>query len=232
MERFFVIVGRINSVLLLAVLLCAAGGLLYMGISALERSERRDAAVDVVADTPGPVKPLVLNLGREEGIEGADVTIIHLASGAGGREAYASKVGPSQQTRNLLFIAGPEKRAHWLFKDNKGLVLGVHQLKDEGATASNSPTRVVLIESVAKDSNGDGSLSEADSGTLGLTKPDGTGYRSILEGAEGVVLRSVDREQRVSIVYMRGKVLRHALFAPGDFAPVSDKVVVEVPGAL
>jgi hypothetical protein len=232
MDRFFTIVGRINSVLLLAVLVCAAGTLLYMGVASMARAERRDEAVDVVADTPGPVKPLVLNLGREEAIDGADVTIIHLTSGAGGREAYASKVGPTQQTRNVLFIAGPEKRAHWLFKDNKGLVLGVHQLKEDGDTASNAPTRAVLIESVAKDSNGDGSLSEADSGTLALARPDGTGYRSVLEGAETVVSRSVDREQRVSIVYMRGKVLRHALFAPGDFAPVADRVVMEVPGTL
>ncbi len=227
MDRFFVVVARINSVLFLLVLLGAAAGL-ALAIWQAQRWNGR-GAVEVTKEGAAK-KRVVLRFGQPERITGTNAQMLKLNSDAGSAE-YSS--GKGSDTRNILFLTDAEKQGRWLFKDHRGLVLDTAQVREETLPDQKAfPARAVYVEYVAIDTNGDGELSHGDSVTVGFAKPDGTGFVAVLQGIKNVLSHDVAGAGDVSVVYQKDKALRRAKFSVADFQLVSDEEIASLPEVL
>jgi hypothetical protein len=227
MERLFVIVGKINSILLLLVLLGAAGSIAWM---TLESSQwRRRGAVEVAETDSGTKKPILLNFGRVENITGADTQMMRLTTQE--KSAKFSSGDYGSETRNVLFLNGSEKVARWLFKDHKNLVLVSAQLHEE-SLSKELPTKALYFEYVSEDTNKDGSLSAKDHSNIALTKANGTDFVEVLHDVSRIFSYGMLDQQHLSIVYQKGTIVRHAKYSIPAMKLDSDQEIVNVPSTL
>lgn len=222
MDRFFVVVGRIISVLLLLVLL---GGIVGVAFLTLGTSQRERSPALVAETVPGTKAPVRLNLGSPEQIIGVDATMIELRS-EGSYSKIASGGSPGE-TRNLLFLTGADKKASWLFKNHQNLVLDVEQIQ-KVKSSSTHPALAVYVRYVPADTNGDGELSEQDNAVLALVKPDGTGFLPIAQGVSRVISYDMQDDDQLSLVYQRGMTLRHVGFSIKRFTIDFDKEILNM----
>lgn len=228
MERLFIIIGKINSILLLLVLIGAAGTIIWLNIESGQ--SRRRGQIEVPEAEAGGKKQILLNFEKVENITGGNAQMMRLTTQE--KSAKFSSGGYGNETRNVLFLTGTEKVARWLFKDHKNLILVTSQLQTNLGCSSESPTRALYFEFVTKDTNGDGSLSATDHSNIGLTKPDGTGFVEILHDVSRVLSYEMLDQKLLSIVYQKGAVVRHAKIEVGTLKLETDQDVVNVPNDL
>ncbi len=227
MERFFVVVGRINSVLLLLVLLGVGAAFSFMMVQqALDRDPPERVAL-VAEKTAGAKAPVLLNLAQSEQIIGTDAAMILLKS-----EGHYSKVAPGQpsEIRNILFLRGREKNTSWLFKNHQSLILAAEQVQKFKSTEH--PALALYVQFVANDSNGDGRLSAEDDSSIGLAKPDGSGFLPVVQGVSHVISYDMYDDDQLSLVYLRGTTIRHAKFSLARFKIDADKEILTVAATL
>lgn len=129
MERFFLLVNRLNSLLLLLVLLGAAVAIAWM--SAENSHWRRRGAIEVAATEPATGNSVLMAFERAEVITGSQTLMLRLTSSH--KSAGFSSGGGGSETRNVLFLAGADKAPHWLFADQRHLVLTLAQLREDAA---------------------------------------------------------------------------------------------------
>lgn len=228
MDRFFVVVGRTNQLLLLLVLLGGAGMLLFTLANFLG-STRYDT-VEARPGNAGDPPAATLKFGKAEKIHDADVRMVHLVSAPG--DSAVSYKGYTSNVRNILFKADSERSGRWLFKDNHGLVVQSEQLQEPGDTlARQGPTRAIYIEYVGKDSNGDNRLSGADLVDVALVKPDGRGMVVVLKDVDNVVSHDYAGYADITVIYQRGDTLRHAKYALDGFKVLFDQELASLPAA-
>ena len=228
MDRFFVVVGRTNQVLFLLIMLGAAAFLMIALISHL--TAMRYGAVEAKPGKSGTALASHLKFGKAEKIHGADVHMVHLVSAAG--DSVVSYKGYTSNVRNVLFKADSEKAGRWLFKDNDGLVVASEQLQEPtDSIGKQGQTRAVYLEYVGKDSNGDNSLSSADVLDVALAKPDGSGLVVVLKDVDNVVSQAYSGYADITVIYQRGRSLRHAKFALDGFKLVFDQELASLPAS-
>ena len=223
MERFFVVAGRINTILVLLILLGLAVALGYFAIETMTRQARSPSMV--TDNIQGNKLPTPLDLGHAVDINGTDTTMIELRT-EGGYSKLASGHGAGQ-TRNVLFITGREKKANWLFKDHKHLILASEQVRKVHMSADH-PTLALYVHYIAADTNGDGELSEGDNATLGITKPDGSGLVPAVQDVGRIISHEMENDDQLSFVYRQGTTLRHARFSLLRFQLDSDREILNV----
>lgn len=229
MERLFIIIKRINSLLILLVLLGVAGLIAFLTLES-NRWQRR-GAVEVAESESGTNKPILLNFERVESITGTDTQMMRL-SAQRKSGTFSSGGYDGSETRNVLFLNGSEKAARWLFKDHKNIILVSNQLHGESTGSKEIPTKALYFEYVSEDTNKDGNLSAEDHSNVGLTKPDGTGFLVVLHDVNRVLSFQILDQQHLSIVYQKETVVKHANFSVATMALVSDQVIVNVPSTL
>ncbi|MDB5802120.1 MAG: hypothetical protein JWL63_3059 [Rhodocyclales bacterium] len=228
MERLFVIVGRINNVLLLLVLLSAAGSIVWMTAESHQFQHR--GAVEVSDVEAGHKKSVLLNFEKVENIAGANAQLMRLT--AQEKSAKFSSGGYGGETRNVLFLTGSEKSARWLFKEHKNLVLVTAQLSEESLSTKENVTRALYFEYVSEDTNHDDILSAADHSNVGLTKPDGTAFMEVLHDVSRILSYEMLDQQHLSVVYQKGPTVRHAKFSVVTLKLETDQEIVNVPSTL
>ncbi len=232
MDQFFLVVGRINTLLpLLGVLVAAVVFASLTLFSGGGGNRARDGAVQVVDPASPSGKPVYLGLERFEHIAGTDTDLMLLtAQGSSGKLEMSS--GSRSETRNVLFISGRDKTPRWLFPTQAQVVFGVSQLRDEAAAPQRQPTLALYLEFAAKDSNGDGLLDTADVSTIALAKPDGRGLVEVLHEVTRVLSQEVVDARQLVLVYQVGKSIRHARFDLVTLAMESEREIVNVPDQL
>lgn len=228
MERYFVIIGRINSILFLLVLLGAAASVSWLTFTA-SQSQRRGVVEVVDADSAGEA-PVLLGFERIESILGADALMMRLTTQ--GKSGKFSSGGYGGETRNVLFLSGSDKVSRWLFKDHKNLILVSTQLNEESSSPMESPTKALYFEYVVADTNNDETLSSEDNSSVGLAKPDGSGFIEILGDVSRVLLYDVTDQENLSVVYQKGTVVRLAKYSLRTMSQLSDQQIVNVPSSL
>lgn len=228
MDRLFVIIGRINSILLLLVLLGAAGTIAWM--SSGNNQWRRRGAVEVAEGDSGAKKSILLNFEKVEDIKGADTQMMRLSTHR--KSGKYSSGGSGSETRNVLFLKGSNKAPRWLFTDHKNLVLVSVQLHEESSALKEPSTRVLYFEYVTNDTNKDGSLSSEDRSNVGFAKPDGTGFVEVLRDVSRVLSYQLLDQEHLSVVYQKGSTVKHAKFAVATMKLESDQEIVNVPSTL
>ena len=228
MDRLFVIVGRINNILLLLVLLGTAVFIVSMSLESNRWSGR--GAVAVAETDSGVKKSILLNFERVEDITGADTQMMRLSVQEKSRKF--SSGGSGGETRNVLFLKGSDKAPRWLFNGHKNLVLVSAQLHEESSTSKEPLARVLYFEYVVEDTNKDGSLSSEDRSNVGISKPDGTGFVEVLHDVSRVLSYQLLDQQHLSVVYQKGTMVKHAKFSVVNMKLESDQEIVEVPNTL
>jgi len=144
-----------------------------------------------------------------------------------------SSDGYNSEARNVLFLSGSQKTAHWLFPTHKNLILLTAQLQ-EGINGYDykHPTKALFFEYVTEDTNGDGKLSHQDHIIVAITKPDGSGMTDVLQGVDKVLSYNMLDEKTLSIVYETGKFMRHARVSTVSLAKESDQEIIKLPETL
>ena len=227
MDRLFAIIVRINSVLFLLVLLGAAGSIAWVALES-NRWQRR-GGVEVAETESEAEKSPLLNFNRVERVAGTDTQMMHLTTQE--KSAKYSSGGHGNETRNILFLNGPDRTAHWLFNDHRRLIMSSAQVPEESASSKERPASALYFEYVSVDSNKDGSLSSDDHLSVGLTKPDGNGFLEVLHDVSRVFSYAMLDQQHLSIVYQTGKVVKHAKVSVPAMKLESDQEIINVPGA-
>lgn len=228
MERLFVIIGRINSILFLIILL-GAGISIALMMSESNRWQRRGAVL-VPDGKSGSKQPILVSFEKIENITGANVQMLQLTTKE--KSEKFSSGGYGTETRNVLFLVGTEKVARWLFKDHKNLIFVASQLREESTDSEKKPTQALYFEYVAADTDGDGKLSSTDRSNIGLSKPDGTGFLEVLHDVSRVFSYEMLDQQHLSVVYQKGATVRHAKFSVASMKLEADQEIINVPDRL
>lgn len=225
MDKLFIVIGRINNVLVLLILLGMGGAMVYYFA---QRGTSRDAEPALVAETITGTKAEVrLGLGHPFPIHGTDATMIDLRSEHGYSKIGSGKGGG--EIRNLLFLTGAGSSAHWLFKGNRNLIIESAQIQ-KGSRGNDSPTLAIYVKYIAADTNGDGVLSAEDDAAIGIAMPDGTGFGTAVQGANRVISYQMCGGDQLCLVYQRGATLRKATFSLARHKVDSDTEILKVTG--
>jgi len=225
MERLFVIIGRINSVLLLLVLIGAGISIFLLSWSSNRWQDR--GAIEVPGNASTSKPPVLLRFGRIENITGANTQMM-LLSAERTSEGFSSG-GYGSETRNVLFLTGNEKTARWLFPKQSNLILVTAQLREVSKDHKDNPTNALYFEYVTEDTNGDGKLSAQDHSHVALSKSDGLGFVEVLQGVSRVLSYEMLGDKHLSVVYQTGKTVRHAKFSVLSFTKEIDQEIVNIP---
>jgi hypothetical protein len=228
MDRLFTIIQRINSVLLLLVLLGAAGFLIFISTESMKW--QRHGAVEVAQTGAEEKKPILVSFDRVEEIAGSNTQLLKLTTQEKGGKF--SSGGYGAETRNVLFLNGDEKTARWLFKDHKSLFLTVAQLHEQSSNKEDAPTKALYFEYVSNDTDGDGNLSSADHSNVGLAKPDGTGFTQIVSDVNRVFSYDLIGSNLLSVVFQKAGKIRHLKISTPDFKIISNQEIIDVPKML
>lgn len=228
MERFFIFIKKISTVLwflLLAGLVC---GILWVFWQSYHW--QRQDSFPVVAET-GEKKTVMMSFGNIERITGTDTQMIDLTlQGEEGRFYSGSGYRKNENVSNILFVTGQNQAAHWLFKNHQNLILTASQLREKGNHDSDqSPTSALYLEYVTQDTNGDGHLSDKDSLNVALTKTDGSGFLEVLRGIDRVLSHELITPESLSILYQKNKTLRQATVFLTNMTLQNDHEVVALP---
>src|SRR5688572_3558604 len=210
MDRFFVWIGRVNSILFLLALIGA--GLLAASIymDHRERLERRQRAnVAVAAETQSEEGPQRLTLGDAEVIAGTDALMVPLGlalpSGIT-TESVKLRSGPhyGREIRNVMFLAGDGRTVDWLFKSNGNFLRSLEQMKQWPYHDPDSPTIALYYEFSSVDTNRDNKLDRDDRFTVALGQPDEPNIREIIHNVDRVLSHKLIGGQTLAVIYVSG----------------------------
>lgn len=226
MDRLFNVIKRINSILLLLILLAA--GLSFARAMWPERTwESRD---EIPIATEGSAEPVMLRFESVESIAGAHTQMIDLS--ARKKADQFSPYGSGGETRNMLFLTGDDKAASWLFPHQRNVILVTLQLSEDSRGAKEKLTRALYVEYVTDDSDHDGKLTSRDLFNVALTRPDGSARADILQGVSRTFTRQMLDGERLSLVYQKGASVRHAVFAVDAMQLEKDQEIASVPAGM
>ena len=228
MKTFFAFIRQFNSLFLFGIL---ASFLLLVALGIWSSLEDHRIDVVTVSNATGSKVDMHFRLVEFKDIPGANAQMLKLT---------ATRVEPGfaysdykRDTRNILFLAGDERKARWLFLHQNNVIHTAGQLhsKDEteNSPSRETPTKALYIEYSDKDTNDDGEISEDDEVSLGLSKPDGEGFATVLTGIDQLYSVSMLGNQSISILYRTGKMFRHALYSVATLTKVADREIVAIP---
>jgi len=226
MERMFLFVSRINSILLLLVLIGAAILIAWMAWAG-NQGRNLDQFEVPSGETTSSTK-ILLRLARVQNVTGTDTQMI-LLSAEGRPGTFPSVYSGSSETRNVLFLTGSEVKAQWLFTHQNNRILVTEQLREEIKESRDNPTKALYFEYVSSDTNNDGKLSNQDLSNVGLAKPDGLGFTDVLTGVTQVLSNKLLDSQKISVVYQSRNSVRHATFSVSSFKLETDQEIGTVP---
>jgi hypothetical protein len=219
LDRIFLIINRTISLIILLVLVIAAGAVAFMLLPSKPTPQPGEQRV--AARTESPDKTLTLGFGSVEAIDGTDTEMIRLTANTGAN--YSSHAG---ETRNVLFVGATDQPARWLFKDHGNAILRLDQLRDTTGPREPATTRALYIEFRKQASKEEPTL------TVALAKPDGSAFTPMLRDVTRVLsYRRIDAH-RIAILFQRGTTLIQADIALDGFAILRQRQVAQVPSAL
>lgn len=227
MERLFVLIGRVTSVLLLLILL---GAVAFVGWGYWSHTRWQNrGVVEVTTGKSATNATLLLEFGRPETISGTDTQMVELV--AEGSSGKFSSSGYGRETRNILFLSGEGKQSHWLFPTQNNLILISSQLHEDAAKCQGQerPAKALYFEFVAADTNGDGKLSRDDLSSIALSKPDGSGFVEVLGKVDRVLSYNMLDGEHVAVIYQSNKAVRYAKFSVVSMAKEADQEIANIP---
>lgn len=222
MKRFFAFIKRINTLLLILLLLFLAFGLSKLWEN---YAGRRNGRAIAVADSGNAEQKTVrVRLGRVERVFGQPVQLVYLLAESGSRGFYSG--AKAEDRRNVLFVP-QDGKGRWLFPQHQQLLLDDEQLRQ-----GELPVRALRFSVVIRDGDGDGLLSEHDPLDIVLCQPDGSGQVTVLRNIDHLLSSELLSANRLSLLYQQNHAVHQALYALPTFELLSDQVLTPVPEKL
>lgn len=203
-SKFFRFVWRFNGLIIMAAGVLAIGVLGFTGYSILQDMTRDRNPRNIVNVQEESNIEETWQLGYMRRIEGSPYVMIPLSSVQDDSQSYYSK--STHLARNYLFINSQDNEKHWLFNTNEYLIENADLLSENNYNADNRQTRAILFRIVKVDSTGDQRLTNDDLQSVGLSMPDGKGYKEILTDIDLFVGSQLIDKDTLLIVFQRGGV--------------------------
>lgn len=203
MNRFFAFIKRINTLLLILLLLFLAFALSKLWENYAGRRNGRTIAV--VDSGNAEQKTVRMRLGRVERVSGQPVQLVYLLVEGDSRGFYSGS--KAEDRRNVLFVP-LEGKGRWLFPQHQQLLLNSEQLRLE-----EQPTQALLFSVINRDSDGDGRLSDEDKQDIVLCQPDGSGQVTALKEIDHLLSNELLSASKLSLLYQQNHALHQAIFA-------------------
>ena len=223
-NRFFLIVSRINSLLILV----AAIGAVIAIFSFLAMSNRWGArnSVEVIDDKKGS-EAVELRLGNLEEMTGHEVQTVKLTSDKPS-SGFSSGYGGSD-IRNVLFLIGDQLNSKWLYEKNSYLLTCFCKLRASNKYNGDDPVLAVYVPVIKEDSNGDKVLSDRDRIILALVKPDGSNYQEVSSDITKIMGSTVtDGGENVTFLVQAGRNVLVRKYSLQTFSLVSEREISEI----
>lgn len=183
---FFRFIWRINGILILFACFLAISVLLYVSremVSDIFGIRNVSDIVNIEEDNGQIVQHWSLTSTDE--VYGTPYFILSLQLEQSYEQSYYEKYSVS--IRNYLFINTQQNsKHHWLFDTNDYLIPHKSLLLDP-TRDENQKTVAILYEVIKHDSNEDARLSDSDLYTLGLSKPDGSHYKDVMDNVSALL---------------------------------------------
>jgi hypothetical protein len=234
MKTFFALIKQLNSLFLFGILTSAILFVAY-GIWSVIKEENKSTqpkAVLSVSDASDSKVELRFRIDDADDIPGTNTQMLKLVA----KKTKAGLVYNDYESdaRNMLFLSGDDRKARWLFPHQDNVIRTVGQLRlnteDENPAGMKKPTQALYFLYADKDTSGDGEITVYDRASLGLAKPNGEGFVTVLTGIDRLYSVSMLGDQSISVLYQTGKVIRHALYSVATLAKVADREVAAIPG--
>jgi hypothetical protein len=223
MDRFFLSISRINSVILL-LLLIGAG--LVLGVNLWSTM----AAPSLLVKQSTADKDMRLRLEEAEKISGTETYYAVLVSDADAKLISSGSYG--RVSRNILFIQNGAGSATWLFPANAQILRGIKPLPAIVDAETPPAPKALYMEVVSADTNGDGGMGWNDAIDVAFTKPDGTQFTKMLSGVSKVLTFDMATDNEMTIIYQIDTELWRGRISLDDFKLLSSQRVAEVPESL
>lgn len=219
---------RINSLLLFGGLI-AFTLLMLWGVGSSDEERNRD--VVATAKSGDSSEKLNFRLEDVKDIPGADTQMLKLTASKTRSGIYS---GYEHDTRNILFLAGDDKAARWLFPDQSRVIHTAIQLQAQDIDNKTNTTNIVTVALYyvysEKDTTGDGEITQSDKSSLGLSRANGEDFATVLTGIDRVYSVSLAKPYAISVIYRTGRNLRHAQYSVETLAKIFDREVTNIPG--
>lgn len=222
-NKFFLIVNRINSMLILFVAVAALISILVLNRASNSWGNRNTVQVQDEKSK----ETIDLRLGSLEDMAGHDIQTINLLSDST-RKGFSSGYGGSE-IRNVLFLSGEELKAEWLYENNNFFINCFCKLQKSNEYNGKDPVLAIYVSVVKKDTNRDGELSSKDGITLSLAKPDGSDYKELDNGISKI-LDSTVSDQGASVTFLLhiGRSIVAKKYSLSTFDLVSEREISEI----
>jgi len=187
---------KINTILVLIVCLGVLSFFAYlMGLALWDSSSTQYETPGIRVGGEQNEAP-DLSLGRFTRLPGLDLVKAPLQGEA---ESYHFSSSDSSVTHNYLFFSLEDSTSFWLLENNRSIIEWtqvVTQREEDGAVSGVPDWKAddkrcgraiaVLYQVTSEDTNGDGKLTYRDSGTLAASRPDGKGFKTLVEGVDRI----------------------------------------------
>jgi len=194
-NKFFLIVNRINSMLILLVAIAALISIIVLNVASNSLGNRNTVQVHDEKSK----ETIDLRLGSLEEMLGHDIQTVNLLSDSA-TKGFGSGYGGSE-IRNVLFLSGEELKAEWLYETNSFFIICFCKLQKSNEYNGKDPVLAIYVSVVKKDTNNDGELSSKDGITLSLARPDGSDYKELDNGISKI-LDSTVSDQGASVTFL------------------------------
>jgi hypothetical protein len=198
-NKFFKYLWRVNGVVLLIVGFLAIGVLTFAGYKIYSETMRERGQVSIVNIQPKAEIKEKWELGYMSKVPGTSIIILSLNSDQSYSQSYYNK--STLSARNYLFIDAENNTKHWLFKTNQQLVISIEKMTKHIEQKNRMTT--ILYKIVKEDTNNDKRLTNKDLYTIGLSQPDGTGYKEVLRDIEMLFGHQFHGEDKLLLIYQK-----------------------------
>jgi hypothetical protein len=229
-SRVFDVINKINSVLLL-VLLVGGGVLVITGIVLSNQwQDRRAVQVEPGDDADEKMELILGNITDIPG-HNAQYVKLHNRSRGGKFSSYSG----GGETRNVLFFTGENLTTHWLFDEHNFFICEFTVLKNEVNRYVDSEkdekevARAIYIEVIKSDSNGNQELDRGDFINIALSDPYGEKFKIIESDIQSVVdFNLVDEYRNLVLLFQKNDKVILKKYSLATFEVLSENVIDEI----
>ncbi len=223
-NRFFLVITRINSLLILMAAIGAVISLISLTILSNSWSDRN--TVEVVSDDTGN-ESVELRLSTLNQMIGHEIQTVDLMSDAPSKRFSSGSRGT--KTRNVLFLVGEDLNPKWLYEENGYLINCFCKLQVSNKYRGDDPVLAVYVSVIKEDTNKDEKLSEEDGITLALMNPDGSNYKEIGSIVSKVLDSTVtDSGESVTFLLQVGNDILVRKYSLESFSLISEQQISEI----
>lgn len=201
-RRFFVLVWRVNALVIFGVGLLAAAVLAFAAWQIYRDQTRTRHVSGVATVAPGEVAGQTAEIGGFEAVSAAGVLRAPL---------HVRQVQPLRMSSkdaefvgNYLYFDPATRATHWLRPETKGVLLSTRSLAWPATGPEPRSVAAEVYVAVDEDTSGDGRYSASDSKRIAVSDPDGRNYRIVVARADRVNDVRLLARDRLLILYAVG----------------------------